>query len=290
MYAKKVLLFIRALTPLHVGSGRGFAVHVDVPIQRDEFGFPTIWSSSLKGALRANCASVGLNDKVCKALFGPEPGAGVTESSGASITDARLLFIPARTLKGIWAYTTSTHLLGYLDTYLRAMEGKGLDIGGLRDKVVTNKQELLVNGKIVVNEMFFEKPEFKGNLLDDIGLTRILPRELQNNIASKGLVVVPDDISRILVNRSIVIQYRVRLKPETKTVNVGPWDEEYLPMETILVSLVGFRNVKRGGEEYSAEDLYKSFKNYDGNVLYVGGRETIGKGLVKLYVTEVSVQ
>ncbi|MFP3157935.1 MAG: RAMP superfamily CRISPR-associated protein, partial [Caldivirga sp.] len=46
------LILLESLTPLHPGSGRGSA-YVDLPVQRDEFDFPTIWSSSLKGALRS---------------------------------------------------------------------------------------------------------------------------------------------------------------------------------------------------------------------------------------------
>jgi len=48
------MLYIKALTPIHVGVGRGEATHVDLPLQRDEFGFPTIWASSLKGAIKSN--------------------------------------------------------------------------------------------------------------------------------------------------------------------------------------------------------------------------------------------
>ena len=52
------LMFIYALTPLHPGAGKAAAggSPVELPVQRDEFGFPTIWSSSLKGVLRSSFA------------------------------------------------------------------------------------------------------------------------------------------------------------------------------------------------------------------------------------------
>jgi len=59
------LILLESLTPLHPGSGRGSA-YVDLPVQRDEFDFPTIWSSSLKGALRSTLtlSCNGINDAV----------------------------------------------------------------------------------------------------------------------------------------------------------------------------------------------------------------------------------
>jgi CRISPR-associated protein Cmr4 len=47
------LVFIEALTPLHPGAGRSVEGLADLPVQRDEFGFPTIWASSLKGAIKS---------------------------------------------------------------------------------------------------------------------------------------------------------------------------------------------------------------------------------------------
>ncbi|MCX8185483.1 MAG: RAMP superfamily CRISPR-associated protein, partial [Sulfolobales archaeon] len=67
VYVGRAILYVRALTPLHVGVGRGYSAQVDLPVQRDEFGFPVIWSSSLKGALKA-----WVEGSVRK-CFGPEP-------------------------------------------------------------------------------------------------------------------------------------------------------------------------------------------------------------------------
>jgi len=45
------LVFVRAITNLHPGTGRGGEV-VDLPVQRDQFKFPMIYGSSLKGAIK----------------------------------------------------------------------------------------------------------------------------------------------------------------------------------------------------------------------------------------------
>ncbi len=289
-----MLLFIRALTPLHVGAGRGVSIHVDLPLQRDEFDFPTIWASSLKGALRANVPDSNLR----KVLFGPEPGSGELESSPVSITDARLLLIPARILTGVWSYATSPHMLSQLNTLLSTMNKGIVSVPRPpQGKAVVSKKDLLLRDArgreyVTVNEISFEAIAGGDETLKTLG--NVLPDELRKLVEEKGLIVIPDEHSRMIVNRSLVIQYRVRLKSETKTVEEGPWSEEYLPSETIMASLIICKDGKmrkEGSGESKVEKissaevcnmLRNSFRelNY---TIYVGGKETIGKGLVKLY-------
>lgn len=285
------LLFLRALTPLHVGAGKGVSVHVELPLQRDEFGFPTIWASSLKGALRVNF-DAGQNACIKKVLFGPEPATEeVSEySSATSFTDARLLLIPARVLKGVWVYVTSPHMLQQLNVFLNVLGKDGITIGNVSDEeaLVSRDDICLKDSRVVVNEVMF-KAKFDANLANS--LKAVLPENLQNVVVSRGVVLVSDNIIRTIVNKSLIIQYRVRLNTETKTVDSGPWSEEYMPSETLMFSLVtcrGFRSKPKcvDKEFMSAsevcEELKKGYMRFK-NTIYVGGKETLGKGLVELY-------
>ena len=106
--SKGGLLYVFALTTLHPGAGRG-SEHVDLPVQRDEFGYPVIWGSGLKGSLRSYFTRLNKNNKV-KTVFGPEPASEeVSEySSAISVHDARLILMPARSLRGVWVYNHIT--------------------------------------------------------------------------------------------------------------------------------------------------------------------------------------
>jgi len=288
------ILFLRALTPLHVGTGRGASVHVELPVQRDEFGFPTIWASSLKGALRANFDKGSKCDK--NTIFGPEPASPeVSEySSATSFTDARLILIPGRLLKGVWAYITSPHMLEQFKTLLE-VKGERIDvpsIGG--NEALVSKPELILTGSdgkryIVVNEARLEAREDRGVIES---LSKVLPDRIANMVKDRGVIVVSDTVARDIVNRSMVIQYRVRLNPNTKTVERGAlWSEEYMPSNTVMASLVVCKEPRRrrSGEEAcaSATDVCSDLINYFANTrstIYIGGKETIGKGLVELYL------
>ena len=281
MYNSAFLIFLEALTPVHVGTGREEGFHVDLSVQRDEFGFPTIWASSLKGALKANI------DQNFRKYLGSEPEEGEIRPSYISILDAKLLLIPARTLDNVWIYISTPHLLGYLKTYLDIYNDimntqYNVNLSMLsRDKAISTK----FSEKAFINEL--DIPVTKNTeLLTNLGLKTLLPEDLGNYIEKQGLVIIPDanNQSLTIVRRSMMIQYRVRLKRTEKTVDTGPWSEEYLPMKTILVSLALCRNVQR--ENKDAKSLCEEFKNKLNNKksIYVGGKETIGRGLVKLYI------
>ncbi|MGC9227526.1 type III-B CRISPR module RAMP protein Cmr4, partial [Caldivirga sp.] len=171
------LFFIEALTPMHPGLGKGGEGFVDLPVQRDEFGFPTIWASSLKGAVKSSLllecdnSSNEIERLVCRRrillTFGPDTGEASEYASAISMLDARLILIPARSLKGVWTYVTSPHLLNYLFTYLEAINDNNR-LGILRNLLnnvssitkktaVVNTNGLLIesSGKryIVLNEL-----------------------------------------------------------------------------------------------------------------------------------------
>jgi len=284
------MLYIRALTPLHVGSGRGSAFHVDLPVQRDEFGFPTIWSSSIKGALRSWFKPSNDDEKrILRCIFGPEPGAAEVSDYGSSISilDARLILIPVRSLKRIWIYATSPHMLEMLNTYFTSLGRGGMKIPWFSDKAIVSREDVLfgdVEKYVIVNEVRIpadSKPE-----VVDILKGRI-PDEVLNAVHNKGLVILPDmnNLSRVIVNKSMMIQYRVRLKEESKIVETGGlWSEEYVPAESLFVSAVICKASKcLENPSKTCETLIKRYSELYDNVIYIGGRETIGKGLIKLY-------
>jgi len=286
LYKSALLTFLEALTPIHVGTGREEALHVDLPVQRDEFGFPTIWASSLKGAIKANIGDSNLRESL-----GSDPDKPETRPSHITILDAKLLLIPARTLDNVWTYVTTPHLLGYLKTYLevyRDITGSQLALNlASIEQVITKGVAISTkfSERVFINETEVEVTQ-DANLLTKLGLDKILPESLKNSIAAQGLVVIPDKDNKglAIIRKSMMIQYRVRLKREEKTVDAGPWSEEYMPTKTVLISIALCRDVQEKSSVKSAKDLCEEFKSKIGNKsIYIGGKETIGRGLVKIY-------
>lgn len=285
-----LVLFLRALTPIHVGAGRGYSEHVDLPIQRDEFGIPCIWGSSLKGSLRASIRGLNVtSDKCYELCMGAEPESPrVSEfASAIGIMDAKLLLIPARSLRGVWTYVTSPHLIGYLSSYLEAVGKEPIKVKDTSYPIASSGDLLLKDGRVVLNEMDFGKAQVDPGIIDEI--TKLIPGKLLDHIKSKGLIVLDDSSIDIVIKKSLLVQYRVRLNPKTKTVDVGPWSEEYLPQETILVTLVRCVSPRTSSTECKdcCNWLTSKLESLQWS-LWIGGRETIGKGLLKVYVKELS--
>src|SRR5947199_1995549 len=103
------LALIHAMSPLHAGTGQSVGA-IDLPIARERpTGLPLIPGSSIKGALRAR--SLGRDKQLTKDAFGPET-ANASEHSGAvQFSDAHLLLMPVRSIRGTFAWVTSPYLI-----------------------------------------------------------------------------------------------------------------------------------------------------------------------------------
>ncbi|MEO1655660.1 MAG: type III-B CRISPR module RAMP protein Cmr4, partial [Bacteroidota bacterium] len=136
-------LFIHCKSPMHVGSGSDLGL-VDLPIQRESHtGFPKIEASSLKGAIREffESKATEAEDWVdIQLTFGYDgnglpkevqekfPNIDAQDYTGAlALSDARLLFFPVKSFKGIFAYVTSPQVLQRFQEDLEiCMEGNPL--------------------------------------------------------------------------------------------------------------------------------------------------------------------
>jgi len=300
------------LTALHPGVGRAEAAHVDLPVQRDEFGLPTIWASSLKGAIRAKAERGLFNGSLCVnedrvndcakvlAVFGPKPDFAHEFSSSVAFLDAKLFAIPARSLKGVWLYVTSPLLLSFAKLYAEAL-GVELKLPELPivepgEVAVSDGSYVVDGGYAVINELRFRVSNRRVPRIDVAPFRRV--RELLGR--EPGFAVVSDNDLPIVVRRSLMVQYRVRLRQDTKTVDVGPWSEEYIPPFTVFISGVYCgdrlrevvrvrlppREPDRRWEEREVRPQLADACSYVESVargaLWIGGKETVGKGLVEV--------
>lgn len=291
------IVLIRACTNVHVGVGRSGGV-VDLPIQRDELGFPSIYSSSIKGALKTSllCAFMDKHRDFEKAkyainaILGPDPEEGESFESSIAILDAYLLAIPVRSLKGIYAYVTSPILLKKfleridLCSKVNRRNRKQSDYGSnnilkkiqsTTEKLIKHAEYMGKNQALCIGEcerIIIDQPESLKEtiLLAEEFLLRIQKKfYLKNKKEVEGskdeaddeekissedikvlsdtlgldrpLLVLHDDIARSIIDRSLLRLARIRLKRETKTVEAGPWTEEYVPIKTLFYTLFFYK-------------------------------------------------
>jgi CRISPR-associated protein Cmr4 len=278
------LLFIHAQTGLHPGSGTALGT-VDLPVQRERHTqWPVIPGSTLKGILRDACRRAAGNDDNLLAAFGPETADADKHAGAISLTDARILAFPVRSLKGVFAWVTCSTVLERLHRDLRlggnasALE---LQPAPAKDKALCQQgSPLLVDGnKIVLEEFEFERTADANGVADWIA-SRAVSDEFTRKRLKSHLVVLHDDDFTHFVRHATEVVARVGLDYERKTVKKGAlFYEEFLPAETLFYSVILASPSRRDGHGQDAGGNLQYLSDKLPPILQIGGDETIGKGL-----------
>lgn len=288
-----LLLGLHAETSLHAGAGASLGV-VDLPIQREAHtGYPVVFGSAVKGALRAHAAARhGNGSDLVTALFGPEKVADDSAYAGASlIGDARLAVLPVRSLTSQFKWVTCKYLLERL---LRDTERLGVKLGD-KPKLEEPAENTLF-GANAATAVYLEEYRFGQTAKKDmIDQTAALLAGLSDvaeigDALKKQLVIVRDDDFAHLVRAAVPVTPHVALDSASKTTKTGAlWYEETLPPETLLYVPI-FVVDGRGKDKKLAEDNAKALRGLFETdptateqqearpYLQLGGNETVGMG------------
>ncbi len=287
-----------ALTGVHVGVGRNPGV-VDLPVARDPFGLPYVPGSGLKGSVKSACLA-RLGGRECEVFYGWDVrlrgGEAIQEPyvSPVSFTDAHILLYPVRgedEKGGLWyGYATSLGALNRLLTFISTLEGLFCRSARVEELRVFLEEYLRECGErvtgILLNDVFVD-----GWLLCERFARRLCGLLAGGNRAVEhlcGRLVVLDDSAFLpVVEAGLVRVTRVRLDYLRKAVEGGAlWSEEYVPELTIFWFSSIYRSTVAGGEHIpavKAREWHLSFLESLDNIIVVGGKETIGKGLLRVY-------
>jgi len=295
MFKEKKIMFIYTETSLHCGSGTGLGV-VDLPIQRERYTeFPVCQASGIKGAVREWFEEKdGRDNRKVLCCFGPEFGRGETEAFAGAVTftDGRILLFPVRSMKEVFAYTTSPFVL---NRFKRDMEMAGIsinwDLSSLRgnDNNIFGVRDSRLNdsGRVVLEEYSFDFVE--STLAEEIAIwlsDNALPQTPEYDFwrgkIKKDLLILPDDAFRDFVRLSTEVQARIRLDSDTKTVDKGAlFYEEALPPDSLLYSVVLAHDpVSDSDSLKNSRDVIDYICSLHGNRLHFGGDTTTGKGII----------
>lgn len=321
MFQKREPIFIRNITPMHVGVGSDLGI-VDLPIQREKHtGYPKIESSGLKGCIREYFESnikndddwvdvhklFGYDDKSLTRYYDDNGESQDVDSSkiemfqekkgqfagAVGFSDARILFFPVKSAKGVFAYVTC---LGVLQKFLETVEicdCQALDeLSSLIEKLQTleqsqvycDKEKLVLDNKVVLDEYVYQRSnndqvnQIFEQFAKIVGL---------DDSKAKNMVIVHDDEFVDFVTMYTEVITRTKISNQTGTVEGGAlFNEEYLPSETIMYTLLLMT-----ASFYTEEEKCMTLKEVEERVneklkgeivLQIGSGATIGKGIVKI--------
>lgn len=290
--------WIHALTPLHVGAGRGVGF-IDLPIMREAVTkWPFVPGSTVKGVLAdAHSAHAGSRNEQQKIAFGN--GGDEASNAGALVfTDARLICLPVRSLFGTFAWCTSPLAL---DRWRRDVDPK--QHSGLPNPPIPGPDRIFVplgagfpsqlgSPVGVDGKAFFEDLDFNVDTKAEatryaraIGEEVFWGNPAWQTLFVERFAIVHNEVFDFLCETATQVDARVRIDEHTKTVADGQlWYEESLPAETILAGLAWCAPVRSAASSQQA----LMAKYCEGvSELQIGGKATIGRGQVRLGFTDL---
>jgi len=293
MFPAADAIYLYQESALHVGSGEQ-GTEIDLPIQRETTtDFPLVPGSSLKGAWRAQ-SQARLDESRWIHLFGPPALTQPRQAAALGFSDGRLLLFPARSLKGVFVWTTSAEVWA---RHRRDLAAAGLDVSGLPTLATASDSAYIAPGAplmtarqtIVLEELSFPAQARKdvadaSAWLADHAFPAGPEYEFWRTKVRQALVVLPEDAFRhFAVMRTEVIP-RVRIDPTIGSVAEGAlWTEEFVPAETLFYAVVGA--LPRPNDDLrgpAPETALGWLKEAGLEYLQLGGDRTLGKGITRL--------
>lgn len=279
------LLLIHALSPIHCGTGASVG-DIDLPIAREKpTNIPLVPGSALKGVLRAKRPS---DAALHSAVFGPDTPNASDNAGSVQISDANLVFLPVRSLRGTFGWVTSPYMLRRLS---RDAQECGFELGPHprepeRKTALVTGERLCFNGRVIFEDLDFSaKPD---NALSAIAATVALWLFAEADQAHfvDRVCLVHDDVMAHLLVAATEIFTRIKLDEDSKTVKKGQlWTEEALPIESVLAGLVVATPVKqkRDGTTPEASVLLQYMETLcHAGVTQLGGKAAVGRGLCRI--------
>jgi CRISPR-associated protein Cmr4 len=275
---KSMIVGMLAETSIHPGVGRSSGF-VDLPVAREAVtGYPVIVGSSLKGSLldRARDAygkRITNNDGKdeielpanIQEIFGKQDSAG-----RITVSDARLLLLPVRSLTGQYRWVTCPYLLERFvrDTMLAGIRKNPISkIEGPKEGEAWGED----TGSIFLEEREFQiKDKATSRIKEYLGyLKTLVPHQPVADRLDHQLVLLHEDDFKWFASYGLQITARNNLNEVTK-VSEHLWYEESLPQDTLMYMLL----MERLDNSISKVREMIMARPY----LQVGGNETVGNG------------
>lgn len=289
------ILGLFAETPLHPGTGSTTGV-VDLPVQRERHTeFPSIQASSLKGAMREVAER---NDKEkTNIIFG---GEGNENAGALSLTDARILVFPVRSLSNVFVWVTCPMVIKRFERDVALLKSLPTSTAGKLDKIaalqgldeieqetalITNNSKL--KGKLFLEELLFCIDETKKKEVSKLAtdVCKLIPKGKVHEATIKkleeDLVVISNQDFTHIVKNATQVSARVVLN-DNKTSN-NLWYEESLPPDTLFYTLLiasppRLKDEKNKSGIKDAAGVLSELKKMVSDYLQIGGNETLGMG------------
>ena len=195
--------------------------------------------------------------------------------------DGRILLLPVRSAKGIFAWVTCPYVL---DRFIRECveEQNRVEWETLLTeafKLIDTKAILLdSNSDIAVEQSVVILEDFKFEVGTEVGMLNIenIPERLK-----KHILIITDEVFSYFCEMATEIITRIRIGDDGVVEDGALFTEEFVPEETV------FYTVMQAKKEIF-EDWKKiiSYQDENNNIIQLGGNTTLGKGFTEYWIVD----
>lgn len=278
MTQENTILGLMAQTSIHAGTGQNTGI-IDLPIQREEHnGWPCIFGSAVKGALRARAEEINLENLLD--IFGPETNNAGDYGSAILVSDARLVLFPVRSLTSQFKWVTCPAVLNRLyEDMLRF---------GFSPDEPESFNDIAKGEAVAINDnqedVFLE--EYRYSLRTEsmdktVSLLNALVKRDITGMLTKQLLIVNNDNFSYLVQHATPVNAHIAIDSASKTVKGGAlWYEETLPPETLLYIGLSATDARKADSSLKAGNILGGVTGMFSEKpwLQIGGNATVGMG------------
>jgi CRISPR-associated protein Cmr4 len=267
------ILILHALTPLHVGTGRGEGF-IDLPIARDVVcKHPLIPGSGIKGPLRAACPADSR-----EAVFGPEAKNASDYASAVRFSDARLVAMPCPSDHGTFAWVSSPLVLARLSRDVAGIVALP-DVPTVNDNQCACAKQALLRG---AGSVVLDGQPYAATTLSDwparLGELLFPTDRTWRKMFVERFAVVSDAAFDALSANGTDVRAHIRIDPRTGTVAKGAlWYEESVPAEAVFASVAQFVANKNCTPARAEATVVSTLKD----TVTFGGGKTTGMGVMR---------
>lgn len=263
MYHHKLYL-IENKTPMHVGSGDANFDLIDKQIQRDPItSYPTIHSSSLKGALKEFTTYKHDHEESSNFMghiFGDENSSGKVR-----FLEAHLLSVPMRSDIQPYYHCTSPKAIEQL---LEVVDTFGLKIGALE---ALQKVAAYTGDNIIVKEGLPTIEDEKATASDAFDFVAL------ETLLGAPLAIVPNVLFADMLKDLPVIARNSLENGESQNL----WYEEVLPRKSKLYTVISEPTYLNDLDEKKLLKAFSRFNTYltSNDTIHIGANASIGYGV-----------
>jgi len=297
MYQAQSILFLYAISPVHMGAGTAFGL-IDSPIQRERHTeHPLFAGSGLKGAIRHRFAQLpGWQDNanpknsLLNRLFGPEGQADNLYAGAVSFGDAQIVAFPVRSAKRGYVYATCPLALARAARLL-ALLGKpalpALTECPSEGKAAVCDSSLSSGDKLTLEAFEYSASESAAlkavaAWLAEHALPQSAAHAFFREKIKTDLVLLSDEDFGYFARNATVVEPHVKINDISGTAEPGGlFYVENLPPESLLIAPLMASQERSGQHETSAEAvLAHVLANLNGQLVQIGGDATTGRGQI----------